>query len=300
MSPFLKSQLHDEEELARDMGRLATVMFSDEVRILGGEPLLNPRIVTILKAARASGIAERVVLTTNGLLLHTMTDEFWAAVDEVRVNLYPGARPTERLIEQARRRAEESGTQLIVSEYSSFRVTMVTEPHPPDATTKMIFRTCKNAHLYHCHLVREGRLYKCACPSYLDEFLGKTGRSGYRAERDAFAIHTATDLGPQLWEFLNTTQPLDACRHCLGYVGEQQAHHQITIGEAREGRVQPVTRKTHLSKSTLARESLRYFGRRGPKRSGAKAGGSGRFTQEQPPSHTSLIHRWLRLQRGGT
>lgn len=262
MSPFLKSKLHSEDELARDMGQLATVMLADEIRLLGGEPLLNPRIVAILKSARASGIARRVVLTTNGLLLHTMPEEFWANVDEVRVSLYPGARPTQRLIDQSVDRARECGTRLILSEYSSFRVTMVTEPHPSDAITTMIFRTCKNAHLYHCHLVREGWLYKCACPSYLSEYLGKMGRSGYRPEEDGFDIHGAANLRQQLWNFLTNNRPLDACQHCLGYVGKKQAHHQLTSEDARDARTQPITRKTHLDKTTLALASLRYVSRR--------------------------------------
>jgi len=262
MSPFLKSSLHSEDELERDMSQLATVMLADEIRLLGGEPLLNPRIVAILKSARASGIAKRVVLTTNGLLLHTMSEEFWANVDEVRVSLYPGARPTQRLIDQSVNRARECGTRLILSEYSSFRVTMVTEPHPSDAITAMIFRTCKNAHLFHCHLVREGWLYKCACPSYLSEYLGKMGRSGYRAEDDGFDIHGATNLHEQLWNFLTNNRTLDACQHCLGYVGNKQAHHQLTSEGARDARTQPITRKTHLDKTTLALASLRYLSRR--------------------------------------
>jgi len=262
MSPFIRSRLPFEDELARDMSRLSTAMFAEEIRIVGGEPLLNPRIATILKVARTSGIAGRVVLFTNGLLLHTMSKEFWSNVDEIRVNLYPRARPTERLVDQARKRAFESGAQLSIFEYSSFRVTMVTEPHPPDAITSMIFRTCKNAHFHHCHLVHRGWLYKCACPSYLGEFLTNMGQSGYQAEADGFDIHGATDLNQQLWDFLTDNKPLDACRHCLGYVGKQQAHHQLPIEDTRDARSQPITRKTHLSKTTLTKESLRYFGRR--------------------------------------
>jgi len=262
MSPFVRSKLSFEDELARDMGQLATAMFAEEIRILGGEPLLNPRIVAILKAARASGIAGRVVLVTNGLLLHTMSKEFWANVDELRLSLYPGARPTERLVEQARKSAIESGVRLVISEYSSFRVTMVTESHRPDAITKMIFRTCKNAHLYHCHLVHSGWLYKCACPSYLGEFLTNMGQSGYQAEGDGFDIHGATDLPKQLWEYLTDTTPLDACRHCLGYVGNEEAHHQLTIKDTRDAGSKPITRKTHLNMTRLTKESLKYFGRR--------------------------------------
>jgi organic radical activating enzyme len=262
MSPFLRPRLHNEDELARDMGRLATAMRADHIRILGGEPLLNPRIVAILKAARASGIADRVSLTTNGLLLHAMSEEFWANVDEVHVSLYIRARTGELLIDQVRKRADESGTQLFISEYSSFRVTMVTEPHSLDLITTMIYRTCKNAHLYRAHLVHGGWLYKCSCPAYLGEFLGSMGKSGYRAEDDGFDIHGATNLRQQLWEYLTNKRPLDACRHCLGYVGKIQDHRQLVAIETRDPRSRPVTRKTHLDLRILVTESLRYFRRR--------------------------------------
>lgn len=262
MSPFIRPRLAIEDELTRDMGRLATAMYAEEIRILGGEPLLNPRIVPILKAARASGVAKRVVVATNGLLLHRMSKDFWASVDEVRLNLYPNVRPSDRLIEQARQHATESGTKIVISQYSSFRVTLVTEPHPPDPITTMIFRTCKNAHLYHCHMVHAGWLYKCACPPYLGEFLKDTPGSCYQAEHDGFDIHGATDLRTQLWEYLTNSTPLDACRHCLGYVGEKQPHHQLTLQDTRNMKSRPIKRATHLSKKALTKDSLKYLGRR--------------------------------------
>lgn len=262
MSPFLRPRLSDEDELARVMGRLATAMHADQIRILGGEPLLNPRIVAILRAARASGIADRVVLTTNGLLLHAMSEDFWANVDEVRVSLYPGVRMNEKLISQARKRADESETKLVLLESSSFRISTVTEPHPRDSITTMIYRTCKNAHLYHCHMVHAGWLYKCSFPAYLEEFLGSMGASGYKADCDGFDIHGATDLRKQLSEFLLGSRPLEACRYCLGYVGNQQDHHQLTATEIRDPRSQPVTRKSDLNLNALISESSRYFVRR--------------------------------------
>jgi len=262
MSPFLKPRIPAEEELVRDMGRLATAMSADEIRILGGEPLLNPRIVPLLKAARASGIAARVCLTTNGLLLHKMPDEFWANVDRVNLSLYPGARPSDKRLEQAHKSAARSGTKLILEELLTFRTTMVTEPHPADAVTSMIFKTCKNAHLYHCHMVHAGWLYKCACPSVLCEFLGNMDQSGYRSELDGFDIHGAKDLRNELWAFLTDAKPLDACRYCLGYVGYEQPQHQLSVKETRDARSRPITRKTHLSKATFTKESLSYLGRR--------------------------------------
>jgi organic radical activating enzyme len=262
MSPFLESRLQPEDELARDLNRLATLLHAGEIRFVGGEPLLHPRIVPLLKAARVSGIAERVVLFTNGLQLHTAPAELWEHVDVVRLNLYQNARPTEQLVRLARQRAALAGTEIVVTEYSSFRVTMVTDPHPRDAITNMIFRTCKNAHLHQCHLVRAGWLYKCSCPAYLSAYLARMGQSGYHAENDGFNIHGAADPRADLWNYLTRSEPLDACRHCLGYAGKSQDHHQLSIEQTRDPGSSPITRKTHLDRALLAKETLAWAGRR--------------------------------------
>jgi hypothetical protein len=144
--------------------------------------------------------------------------------------------------------AAVSRTWLVISQYTDFRLTMITEPHPADTATGMIFRTCKNAHLYHSHMVHSGWLHKCACPHYLPEFLGKTGQSGYRPELDGFDIHAATDLRPQLWEFLTGNTALDACRYGLGYMGNQQDHQQLATADVGDPRSQTISRRSHLNK----------------------------------------------------
>ena len=153
----------------------------------------------------------------------------------------------------------------MVREWSSFRTTMVTEPHPRDAVTSTNFRTCKNAHLYHCHMVHAGWLYKCACPSVFGEFLGNMGQSDYRPEDDGFDIHGAADLRSQLWEFLTDKTPLDACRHCLGYLAHEQPHHQLTAKDVKDARSRPISRKGHLSKTTLTKETLNILAAAPPK-----------------------------------
>lgn len=270
MSPFLRPSLRTEEEAARDLGRLATVMLANEVRILGGEPLLNPRIVPILKAARASGIARKIVLTTNGLLLVAMPDEFWESVDEVRISLYPGARPPEPALERIRSRAAEAGTLINFRGFTDFRVTMVTEPQPQDIVTRMIFRTCKNAHLSHCHMVHSGWLYKCACPPYLEEFLQKMGGPEYQPHPDGFDIHAATDLPSELWKFLTADTVPEACRHCLGWVGKKQNHHQLVALDVKNPQSQPISRETHLDKVRIFKESVKYFYRRATEAAGGQ------------------------------
>jgi organic radical activating enzyme len=260
MSPFVSRRIPSSAAFAADVTRLATAFHAEEVRLLGGEPLLNPDIVSLLQVARASGIADRVVVTTNGLLLPGQPDAFWANVDEVRVSLYPGVSPPEAALDRIAARAQESGTRLQVTAWDRFRTTMVTEPHPADLTTAFIYRTCHSAH--RCHMLHEGRLFKCPVPPFLPEFLSKLGRGGYDPSAEAFEIHGARDLFEELKAFLTTRRALEACRYCLGWVGRPRPHRQLSREVVTDPRREPVTRSRDLDRARLAAETARYVARR--------------------------------------
>jgi hypothetical protein len=264
MSPFINKQFPQLKSFERDVSALSKVLHAKDIRLLGGEPLQNPEIVDYLRIARRSGIADVIMVTTNGLLLQSMKDEFWENVDFIWLSIYPGVSPTDKALERIKRRAEESNTRIDVDHTTHFRATLTTEPHPADWVTDMIFKTCQNAHRFHCHMIHEGRLFKCSCPPFLPEYLTKVGRNSYSAFDDAFDIHGATDLFSELWEFLVTNRTLDACQHCLGHVGKWVEHRQLTKEEVRspKARHPQVTRASHLSKRKFAQESLFYVYRR--------------------------------------
>src|SRR5690242_17485722 len=66
MSPFIAPQLPPLESFTRDANALATAVRAREIRLLGGEPLLHPQIVEFLRAAKSSGVADWVIVSTNG------------------------------------------------------------------------------------------------------------------------------------------------------------------------------------------------------------------------------------------
>lgn len=263
MAPFIKSTLPPLESFAMDVGRLAEAMHVRDIRMVGGEPLLNPQIVEFLKVARASGLADTVMVTTNGLLLNSMKDEFWENVDYVWLSQYPGASPKDRMIERFRARAAESGTRFDVDPTFHFRATITTEPHPADWVTRMIYRTCESAHRFHCHMIHEGRLFKCACPPFMPEYLERMGRNGYDPAVDAFPIHQADDLLGELKAFLFDDRPLEACRNCLGYVGSWQKHRFLSRDVVEHPEQERISRATHLDRRRLAQATAAYLYRRG-------------------------------------
>ncbi len=262
MSPYVAKKLPTLKSFVDDLGALTRVMHAKDIRLLGGEPLQNPEIVEYLKEARKSGIADVNMVTTNGLLLHSMKDEFWENVDFIWLSLYPGRQPPAKILEEIKAKAKESNTRLDLDPTDHFRATYLTEPQPRDFVTDMVFKTCGSAHRYHCHMLFEGKLFKCAVPPFLPEFLAHMGKNGYDSARDAFDIHGAKDLFEELKTFLFTPTTMDACQWCVGYVGKQEAHHQMDNATLANPANDPRTRKSHMDWRLFTRESLKYYGRR--------------------------------------
>jgi hypothetical protein len=271
MSPFIDEKLPPLESFRRDVEALSGVLHAKDIRLLGGEPLLNPQINDYLKIARSSGVADQIMVTTNGLLLHKADDEFWENVDYMWMSIYPGAAPPEKMIEKYAKKAEEFGVRLDLDRTTHFRTTVTTEAHADDWVTDMIFKTCRSAHLFHCHMIYEGTLFKCACPPFMPEYLGRFGIE-FSPQNDGFDIHGASNLFEELRDFLFTRKTLDACRYCLGYVGSWQDHRQLSKQEIGEAEVR-VTRADNMSRRKLAQETIKYFGRR----VGEALGGRGRW-----------------------
>ena len=262
LSPFSQKKFPSLESFCDDIRKLSERLHASEMRLLGGEPLLNPEISTYIKEAKESGIADIVTITTNGLLLHKMNDDFWGNADVVSITVYPGCEPKEKSIKIFKKRASESNTRLELNSKSVFRATIVTEPHPKDWITDMIFRTCKNVHASHCHMIHEGKLYKCAVPPFLPEYLLKLERDGYDPANDAFDIHNSSNIYSDLKRFLMSQRTIDACRFCLGYVGKIQKHHQLGTEYVHHPMRQNIRRTTHLDAKLFLKKSLHYYGRR--------------------------------------
>lgn len=90
-APLADERFLDLVEYERDLSRLAAVEgiggYFDSVALMGGEPLLHPRLPDIVRATRAHLPGEAVVLCTNGLLLRRMGDGFWRALADCDVVL---------------------------------------------------------------------------------------------------------------------------------------------------------------------------------------------------------------------
>ena len=91
------SYLLSEDEFGRDITRLAELVpFIHTIRLLGGEPFLNPAIGRIADMARRVYGRSHIWIVTNGLLLPDISGEVLrqlAEADaEIQISLYPPTR----------------------------------------------------------------------------------------------------------------------------------------------------------------------------------------------------------------
>ncbi|MER7014997.1 radical SAM protein [Saccharopolyspora sp. NPDC000359] len=251
LSPLFRRTNADPAAAAADLALLSRSFQAQFVKVLGGEPLLHPELLTILAAVRESGIAPKILLCTNGILLPRMSEEFWAAVDEVEVSVYPGRELSPDDARLVRQRAERSGTELRVEHYSYFRYSYSEVGTDDPELVSEIYSTCQIAHVWRCHTVFEGYFFKCPQSVFLPRAIGSPA--------DPWADGLEIEQGPgfvdRLLAYLRSSEPLAACRNCLGSAGLRTQHRQLKRKEFRE----PQNRSTE---DLVDREFLALLGRR--------------------------------------
>lgn len=227
-SPIMPRRYVDPERVYSDLSTLATVYHAGQVSLLGGEPLLHPDLPAVAEAARRSGVADGVRVVTNGVLLPRMTPSFWAAVDEVRVSMYPGHELEAGEIEHCRRMAAEHRVTLKIKAMDEFFESYAALGTKDSTLVKRVYESCTVAHLWRCHLVTEGWFFKCPHAHFLAKSL-RLATDG--PPPDAIEIAADSGFRRRLIRYLKSSVPLRACTFCLGTAGRSFRHEQVPRGE---------------------------------------------------------------------
>ncbi|MCH5172284.1 MAG: radical SAM protein [Erysipelotrichales bacterium] len=87
-SPLAHPKFADLKELDNNLKYLSKFQKSFGVlQLMGGEPLLNPNIIDIIKISRKYFSKTSIKILTNGILLKSMKDDFWRACREYDINI---------------------------------------------------------------------------------------------------------------------------------------------------------------------------------------------------------------------
>lgn len=223
-SPLLAPGFARLADFVRDFQALACVLHTQELRLVGGEPLLHPELLQFVKEARRIGIADTVVVWTNGVLLHEMAEEFWRSIDALHVSAYPkvNRRMDDR---ECARLCKTYGVRLTVDHVQQFHKSLLGKPNKDRRLVEAVFNACEAANS--CLTVHDGRFYKCSAAAIIRPWLALRGVAFDNRPRDGVALHDNADLQEDIWRYLEDRAPLAACAYCLGTSGPAVPHRQL-------------------------------------------------------------------------
>ena len=244
-SPYMsEANLPDLDSFVQSLSFLSRVARCDEIRFLGGEPLLNKNICEFMKAAREAGVFRNIRVITNGLLLSRMSDEFWQLADIVRVSVYPATVDllTDAKLESFAASALKHGTKLDVVRDTHF-MKATSDTRIEDAeTVQRIFSNCGEAHGWSCHLLHRNRLFRCSRVHTLDRYLSRLGVEHENfSDLDGLILDGRDSLLTELETYLKATKPLKACNFCFGTSGPMIEHTQLMISEIQSPSKKPIS-----------------------------------------------------------
>jgi hypothetical protein len=223
LSPRLPPRFTAPAELARDLALARTALAPSVLKVTGGEPLLHPDILGVLEAARASGIAPHVQVTTNGFLLDRVPDRFWTLVDRLTLSRYTSASLPGEAVDRARARCAERNVLLTVKDVAEFGVMDAAPPGNPPEKAREVCRACWLK--VRCHMIHGGRFYPCTRPPHLQAVLSGGGAGPNLAEADGVDL-VGPDLAERILAKLESPEPFASCSFCLGASGGRESHRQ--------------------------------------------------------------------------
>jgi hypothetical protein len=200
----------DLAEFESDMQHMAnTFSRVRQIYLLGGEPLLHPKVGEFCKSARNIFPKSRIYLMTNGTMVMRMDEKFWNDLAESKVILLCDSYP----IDLPKIEINLMGKQHHVKvEWTVPRKEFFKIPIDPqgghDAASS--FDRCKGFN--NCPIIRDGQLYPCAYVAFADVFRDKFGVGGLQVyPTDSIGIRNEPDP-EQVIEFLSN--PVHWCSNC--------------------------------------------------------------------------------------
>jgi organic radical activating enzyme len=234
LSPALPRHFVDLGALSSDLTALARSYRAKVLRLLGGEPLLHPDLLEIMTAARESHVADKIEITTNGLLLPRVERCFWEVADGVQISLYPGRSLRQDQLDTCIDLARRNNVSIRCRRYQSFQESYSEQGTDDPALVEKIYVTCNSAHRWRCHTVANGWFFKCAQGYMIPKGMSLGAEATYR---NGIQIDESPEFRDRLLSYLTSPEPLPSCRNCLGSAGRYIEHQDFSVGRLQVGPV---------------------------------------------------------------
>lgn len=200
----------DLDRTVGELERLAELFDGiEQIYLLGGEPLLHPRVAEFVRETRRIFPRTRLYVMTIGVLVTRMPESFWDALHDADTTLlcdsYPINVPHDVIDELGRAHGVIVEWMKPAEEF--FKIPLDRSASCDPAAS---FDRCRG--VSNCAIVRDGRLYPCAHVAYADIPAGRFGLPDIEpCEQDSISIFGEAS-GDEIVDFLMS--PVPWCARC--------------------------------------------------------------------------------------
>jgi len=212
--PVQRTWFIEPEDLKRDLEIAAKIVHFERYNLVGGEPMLHPRLMELLHILKDSGIADTIEITSNGQAIESMPDEFFQILDELILTPY---KMTSEQIQYTKDKCAEFGLAL--------------QWHPVIFTEVAYARKASQIDAFHrykaCwynvnrHVIDGGYFYRCCTAPFIPVLM-----LGLEKEHDGIPLDGLTE--EQLDEYLNQSITPEACYVCASNCGRQLPWREVS------------------------------------------------------------------------
>jgi sulfatase maturation enzyme AslB (radical SAM superfamily) len=225
-SPLTPASFIEAEKYESDCKRISELSGGKiaDIALLGGEPLLNPRIIDIMRISRSYFPDGIIKIITNGKLLKNQTDEFWERCRLnniiIAISVYPVNIDYAFIIDKAAKHGVQiqfrGDVRIVSKDWRKLPIDYYSEnwrKMPIDVNGGQNPQK-SNALCYasnFCFQLAEGRLYKCWRIAYIKYFNDYFNADLKVSEGDYIDIYQAKSIDEILDKL---RKPAPFCRYC--------------------------------------------------------------------------------------
>ena len=210
-SPIADNYLMDTASFESDCRRLSELGGVDkipEIQILGGEPLLHPKLNEIMTIARSYFPKTNLNILTNGILLLEQKEDFWECCQSNKVDILITHYPISLDIKSIRKKTENYGLKLrycqSVTPWYKVEYDLTGGYNPEDN-----FRKCGGALL--CVELHDGKIATCSFILKFTYFNSYFQKDIKVQETDFIDIYKVKSID-EILEFIS--YPVSFCKYC--------------------------------------------------------------------------------------
>lgn len=200
VSPLHKPWFMALEDFERDLLALKPILKVRNLNLVGGEPLLHPRLLDFMRLAKSIRIDEQTHVITNGSLLPRMPEEFWQELEFLKISIY--AKLSNEVVDLARAKGKQYGFGIEATEFKDFYLQLTA---PTDG--RQSFENCPWK--TDCYTVHKGHFTLCPQSTFFPKTL-----MSLPEHIDGLPLEGITE--EKLRAFMNRTEPFSSCTICTG------------------------------------------------------------------------------------